>query len=165
MYRSTFSWPRQQLETKTISMFNVTYNKFKFPLKNNIDKCMIFNSGFEVLTVVITKSTIFWDVIPCSLIEVHRRLEGLYCFLLQGRKRVKQATRKKEPESISSTLKIETVCSSDTSGTSIGPHAVISETVPFIHNIVSVSMMSICCNQEHSQSAKVQRIHMNNLCS
>jgi hypothetical protein len=28
---------------------------------------------FEVLTAVTTKSTIFWFVTPCSLVEVYRR--------------------------------------------------------------------------------------------
>jgi hypothetical protein len=37
------------------------------------------------------KSTIFWDVTPCSLMEVHRCFGGRYCFQIQGR-RVDQAS-------------------------------------------------------------------------
>jgi hypothetical protein len=33
-------------------------------------------AGFEVLTVLNMKSTIFWDVTPCSPVEVHRLSEG-----------------------------------------------------------------------------------------
>jgi hypothetical protein len=31
---------------------------------------------FEVLTVVVVKSTIFWTIMPCSLLKVNRRFGG-----------------------------------------------------------------------------------------
>jgi hypothetical protein len=31
------------------------------------------------------KSNIFWDVVPCNLVEDHRRFAATYYFLLQGR--------------------------------------------------------------------------------
>jgi hypothetical protein len=37
----------------------------------------------------IMKNTAFWNVTPCSPIDVHRRFEGIYCLYLQG-KRVSQ---------------------------------------------------------------------------
>jgi hypothetical protein len=45
---------------------------------------------FEVLTAVIMKSIIFWDVTPCSLVKVNRRSIGKYCLHRQVR-RVNQA--------------------------------------------------------------------------
>jgi hypothetical protein len=42
--------------------------------------------GFEVLTAVIMKSTIFWDITPCSPLKVNRRFGGTYRLHLQGRK-------------------------------------------------------------------------------
>jgi hypothetical protein len=38
--------------------------------------------GFEVLTAVVMKSTIFWDITPCSPLKVNRRFEALFatCF-------------------------------------------------------------------------------------
>jgi hypothetical protein len=39
--------------------------------------------GFEVLTAVTMNSTVFWDVMPCSLLEVHRSFGGTYYFHLQ----------------------------------------------------------------------------------
>jgi hypothetical protein len=42
--------------------------------------------GFEVLTVVVMKSTIFWDITPVSPLSVNRRFEGTYRLHLQGRK-------------------------------------------------------------------------------
>jgi hypothetical protein len=33
---------------------------------------------FEVLTAVIMKAIVFWDITPCSLVEVHRRFGGTY---------------------------------------------------------------------------------------
>jgi hypothetical protein len=34
---------------------------------------------FEVLTVVSIKSTVFWNVVPCSLVEVYKLIGGTYC--------------------------------------------------------------------------------------
>jgi hypothetical protein len=31
----------------------------------------IAHAGFEVLTVVVMKSTVFWDITPCSLLKVN----------------------------------------------------------------------------------------------
>jgi hypothetical protein len=36
--------------------------------------------GFEVLTAVSTKMTVFWVVAPCSLVEVYQRFRGP-CYL------------------------------------------------------------------------------------
>jgi hypothetical protein len=35
--------------------------------------------GFQVLTVASTKMTAFWDIAPCSLVEVDRRFSVVYC--------------------------------------------------------------------------------------
>jgi hypothetical protein len=42
--------------------------------------------GFEVLSAVVMKRTIFWDIAPCSPLKVNRRFGGTYPFHLQGRK-------------------------------------------------------------------------------
>jgi hypothetical protein len=39
--------------------------------------------GFEVLTAVAMKSTIFWDITPCSPLKVNRRFGGTYRHHLQ----------------------------------------------------------------------------------
>jgi hypothetical protein len=41
--------------------------------------------GFEVLTAVVMKSSIFWDIMPCSPLEISRRFGGIYRLHLQGR--------------------------------------------------------------------------------
>jgi hypothetical protein len=41
---------------------------------------------FEVLTAVVMKSTIFWDITPCSTMSVDRRFGGTYRLHLQGQK-------------------------------------------------------------------------------
>jgi hypothetical protein len=43
--------------------------------------------GYEVLTAVVMKSTIFWEVTWCSLLEIIRRFGGTYRLHLQGRVR------------------------------------------------------------------------------
>lgn len=50
-------------------------------LANNLD-CV----GFEVLTVVIMKSTVFWNVTPRSMLKVSRCFWGTYRLLLQGQR-------------------------------------------------------------------------------
>jgi hypothetical protein len=42
--------------------------------------------GSEVLTAVVMKSIIFWDITPCSPLSVNRRFGGTYRLHLQGRK-------------------------------------------------------------------------------
>jgi hypothetical protein len=34
---------------------------------------------FQVLTAKCMKMTVFWDVVPCSLLEIDRRFRGAYC--------------------------------------------------------------------------------------
>jgi hypothetical protein len=34
---------------------------------------------FQVLTAVSMKFRVFWDVVPCSYVEVDRRFRGVYC--------------------------------------------------------------------------------------
>jgi hypothetical protein len=42
--------------------------------------------GFEVLTAVIVKSTIFWDITPCTPLKINGRIRGTYLLHLQGRR-------------------------------------------------------------------------------
>jgi hypothetical protein len=42
--------------------------------------------GFEVLTPVVMKSTVFWDITMCSPLKVNRRFGGTYRLHLQGRR-------------------------------------------------------------------------------
>jgi hypothetical protein len=57
--------------------------------------------GFEVLTAMVMKRTIFWGITPCSPLSVNRRFGGTY--------------RVKAGQLILSTLKMEVICSSETS--------------------------------------------------
>jgi hypothetical protein len=40
--------------------------------------------GSEVLTAVVMKSTVFWDITPCSLLKANRSFEGTCSLHLQG---------------------------------------------------------------------------------
>jgi hypothetical protein len=51
--------------------------------------------GFEDLTAVVMKGTVFWDITPCSSLKVKRRFGGTYRFHLQVR-RESQARHKRE---------------------------------------------------------------------
>jgi hypothetical protein len=61
---------------------------------------------FAVFTAVVMKSTIFWDITPCSPLSVNRRFGGAYRLLL---------SRWFLAQLVFSTLKMEAICSSETS--------------------------------------------------
>jgi hypothetical protein len=42
--------------------------------------------GFGVLTAVVMKSTIFWDIMSCSPLKVNRRFGGTYRLNFQGQR-------------------------------------------------------------------------------
>jgi hypothetical protein len=77
--------------------------------------------GFEVLTAVVMKSTIFWNITPCSPLSVNRRFGGTYRLHLQDRKSKlsKNACHLLScwylAQLIFLTLKMEAMCSSETS--------------------------------------------------
>jgi hypothetical protein len=83
----------------------------------------VSDSGFEVLTAVVMKSIIFWDMTPCS--PLNRRFGRTYRLHLQGQigsAKNQQASKACHllacwffAEPISSTLKMEAICSSETS--------------------------------------------------
>jgi hypothetical protein len=50
---------------------------------------------FEVLTAVVMKSTIFWDITPCSPLSVNRRFGGTCRLLFQGR-RIRRVRNQRE---------------------------------------------------------------------
>jgi hypothetical protein len=52
----------------------------------NVSKIPLDYVGSEVLTAVVMKSTIFWDITPCSPLSVNRRFGGTYRLHLHGRK-------------------------------------------------------------------------------
>jgi hypothetical protein len=78
------------------------------------------NVGFEFFTAVVMKSIIFWNMTSCSPLSLNRRFGGTYRLHIQGGR-----NRFSKPachllarwfvEPISSTLKMDTICSSETS--------------------------------------------------
>jgi hypothetical protein len=58
----------------------MTILKIGIPVRQTILTCV----GFEVLTVVVMKSTIFWGITLCSPLNVNRRFGGTYRLCLQG---------------------------------------------------------------------------------
>jgi hypothetical protein len=85
---------------------------------------------FEVLIAVVMKSFIVWCITPCSLFKVNRCFGGIYRLHLQGR-RISRARNQSQSmiwelclppafrlvscSTYSSTLKMEAICSSETS--------------------------------------------------
>jgi hypothetical protein len=61
--------------------------------------------GFEVLTAVVMKSTIFWDMTPCSPVNFNRRFGGTNPHHLQGRR----ISRARNQKVASRALKMEAI--------------------------------------------------------
>jgi hypothetical protein len=62
----------------------------------NVTNLTTYNHvGFEVLTAVVMKITIFWDIMLCSPLNVNRHFGGTYHLHLQGR-RMRRAKNQRE---------------------------------------------------------------------
>jgi hypothetical protein len=75
---------------------------------------------FEVLTAVVMKSIIFWDITPCNPLKVNRSFGETYRLHLQGLKisRVRNQRKSRGQAELClaySTLKMEATCSYETS--------------------------------------------------
>jgi hypothetical protein len=55
-------------------------------------KTMFQSVGFEILTAVVMKSAIFWDITPYNPLKVSQRLGGTYRLHLQGRRITEKET-------------------------------------------------------------------------
>jgi hypothetical protein len=78
--------------------------------------------GFEVLTAVVIKSTIFWDITLCIPLKVNRRFGATYRLHVQGQRISRAARHQRESRwqaepclAFTSTLNMEVICSSETS--------------------------------------------------
>jgi hypothetical protein len=69
-------------------------------------------AGFEVFTMVVMESTIFWDITPCSPLKFNRRFGGTYRLHLQGL--LATCFHAGFLLAYFSTLKMEAICSSET---------------------------------------------------
>jgi hypothetical protein len=95
------------------------YKFFQILTTYGVDQCIV---GFEVLTAVVIKSTIFWDITPCSPLGVNRRFGGTSRLHLQHRRTSRARARFCFPPAFamvscsaySSTLKMEAIISSET---------------------------------------------------
>jgi hypothetical protein len=86
---------------------SVTYNsifEIAYAWDFTANEAMFPIAGFEVLTAVVIKSSIFWDITQCSQLIVNRRFRGTFRLHLPSRK-----------QKTSSALKMEATCSSETS--------------------------------------------------
>jgi hypothetical protein len=70
-----------------------SYKVFKCFKQKHIHTSLLV--GFEVLTTVLMKSTIFWDIMLCSPLKVNQHFRGTYHLHLQGR-RISQARNQHE---------------------------------------------------------------------
>jgi hypothetical protein len=63
--------------------------------RNSLVILVQVKEGFEVLTAVVTKSSVFWDITPSIPLKLNRHFGGTCRLHLQGR-RINQARNKRE---------------------------------------------------------------------
>jgi hypothetical protein len=61
-----------------------------------LDSWKVINFWIEVLTTVVMKSSVLWDITPCSPLKVKRCFGGTFCFHLQGQRINQQETSLKQ---------------------------------------------------------------------
>jgi hypothetical protein len=104
-------------------------------------KSIIWNSWiyvrFEILTAVVVKSSVFWDVTLCSSLKVNRRFGVTYYHHIQSRNKIQLVSRWQVDlcMTYSSTLNSETKCCSKTSGDFQRFNGVISQKIEPLMNI------------------------------
>jgi hypothetical protein len=76
-------YPHRILVESSLSTYFHLNSRHVSVTKGHRQVCII---GFEVLTAVVMKSSIFWVITPCSPLKVNRRFEGTCPFYLQGRR-------------------------------------------------------------------------------
>jgi hypothetical protein len=72
---------------------SITFSEF-----SNEDEVKVTIIGFDVLTAVVMKSSIFWDITQCSPLKDNRRFGSAYCLHLHGR-RISQSRNEHEADS------------------------------------------------------------------
>jgi hypothetical protein len=50
-------------------------------------------AGYEVLTAVLVKSSIFWIITPCNPLEINRCFGEIYCVRLQSRNQLEARSK------------------------------------------------------------------------
>jgi hypothetical protein len=61
--------------------------------------------AFEVHTVAVMKSSVFWDVMPCSVLKVIWHFRGAYCHHLQSKRSKKPIWSRKQSYEMSVVLR------------------------------------------------------------
>jgi hypothetical protein len=65
----------------------LNYKPFSSEIVNQafqiLNQTITQNVGFEVLSAVDTKSSVFWDITPYSPLNINRRFVGTCCFHLE----------------------------------------------------------------------------------
>jgi hypothetical protein len=92
MFVEEYDYEDSQYEPCTASCY------FHIPRSTYYSKIICFQIhviyvGFEVLTAVVMKNSIFWDMAPCGPLKVNRYLGGKWKLHLQGR-RISKARNK-----------------------------------------------------------------------
>jgi hypothetical protein len=87
------------------------HNYTHFDFKCHVKTCCNI-VGFEVLTAAVMKSSIFWNIMLCSLLKVSRSFGDMCCLYLQSQRSSQARNQLFSCSAYSSTLKTEVTCSS-----------------------------------------------------
>jgi hypothetical protein len=91
-------------------LLQITFPNTSQSLATRLSIILYTNVGYEVLTVVVMKSPVFWDIMPCSLLIANWCFGGTCHPLLQGQ-RICQARNQHEAGSKQSNWLAESLSS------------------------------------------------------
>jgi hypothetical protein len=76
--------------TGDVTCFSFLDCDVSYDCTKDLDSELLKYIGFDVFTVVVMKSIIFWEMMPCSPLSCNRRFGGTYRLHFQGRRIVQQ---------------------------------------------------------------------------
>jgi hypothetical protein len=81
--RSKIDWPAREIQLSHTPFPLTTILEFRNRIPTHLSTCFVPASDFLDL-MLSRRSRVFWDVMPCSLVEVYRYFRGTLCLLLAG---------------------------------------------------------------------------------
>jgi hypothetical protein len=70
----------------------IIYIRLEMQKGNHVDQINFYNVGFEVLTAVVMKSSVFWDITPCSPSKANQCSEEHVASIFRVEEYVEQET-------------------------------------------------------------------------
>jgi hypothetical protein len=86
---------------------HLQFTSFALSVISNEPSARLAQLRLKILTATSIKMTVYWDVVPCSLVEIDRRFRGACCLSHQGDRRYLSVTKGTTERSLSTLRSVE----------------------------------------------------------